>query len=150
MVQALKGQFTQNVKYKRNSFCDTSCCSKLCHSYHFPAVASLFESGENVRVCYHFDPFSSSSLCQRWNSISLGLWRKWWRAVWGFESRFFRSRLFKGYSRHGYRLGLGGVHSQLGSGGWLRGLQWYWSPWFGVLDWHLLVSLVRCFGCRMK
>lgn len=152
MVQVLKGQFTQNVKYKRNSFRDTSRCSKLCRSYHFPAVASLFESDENVAVCYHFDPASSSSLWQRWNSISLGWWRKWWRAVWGFESRFFRRRLFKGCSRHGFRLGLGGVHSHSSSGGRLRGLQfrWYWSPWFGVQDWQPLVSLVKCFGYRMK
>lgn len=91
-----------------------------------------------------------SSLSHRWNCVSLGWWRKGRRAVWGFEARLFRRRLFKGRCWTP-RCRYGPGHSPRGSGGGRgRHLRWCWSPGFGVLDWQLLVCLVRSFGWRMR
>ena len=97
------------------------------------------------------------SLCYRWNRFLLWRRRKRWRAVRGFESRFFWRRLFLAGSRGWYRLGPC-VRARRGCGWGRRGLElgWCWRSYFRELNRHLLVSLAGfghvegSFRCGMR
>lgn len=87
------------------------------------------------------------SLCHRRNLFCLWWWGKRWRAVWSFESRLFRRRLF-----HAGLLS-SGCRRRMGPSVWNRrrcdrGWRGMWLErwrrfWFGELNRDLLVWLVR-------